>query len=137
MRKLLQLGTLASAMALPALAVAQAYPSKPIRTVLTVSGGVEVAVRALSDKMTVALGQAVVVDPQSAAGGAVGANMVAKAAPDGYTLVYGTTSALVLRPFLTKNTPYDTLKDFTPISMVGEAVACLVASAALPVNNLK
>ena len=57
--------------------------------------------------------------------------------PDGYTLAYATTSAMVLRPFLTKNTPYDTLKDFTPISMVGEAVACMVASASLPVNNLQ
>jgi tripartite-type tricarboxylate transporter receptor subunit TctC len=129
--------TVAACLAAPALASAQQWPAKPIRLVLTVAGGVEVAVRALTDKMTMALGQPVVVDPQSAAGGAVGANMVAKSAPDGYTLTYATTSAMVLRPFITKNTPYDTLKDFTPVSKVGEAVACLVASNSFPPNNLK
>jgi len=125
------------AMVFPAISWTQTYPVKPVRLVLTVSGGVENAVRALTDKMTIAIGQPIVIDPQSAAGGAVGANIVARATPDGYTLVYATTSALVLRPFLTKNTPYDTLRDFTPISMVGEAVACLVASMNTPFNSLQ
>jgi tripartite-type tricarboxylate transporter receptor subunit TctC len=137
MRKLLLAACVAALpAALTTSAQAQTYPSKPIRLVLTVAGGVENAVRVLTDKMGSGLGQPVVVDPQSAAGGAVGANMVARAAPDGYTITYATTSAMVLRPFLTKNTPYDTLKDFTPISMVGEAVACLVASSSLPVNTV-
>jgi tripartite-type tricarboxylate transporter receptor subunit TctC len=118
-------------------AIAQSYPAKPIRTVLTVGGGVEVAVRALSQKLSEALGQAVIVDPQSAAGGAVGASLVARAAPDGYTLAYATTSSMVMRPFLTRNTPYNTLRDFTPISEVGEAVACVVVNNALPVKSFK
>jgi tripartite-type tricarboxylate transporter receptor subunit TctC len=62
---------------------------------------------------------------------------VARAAPDGYTLAFATTSPMVLRPFLVKNTPYDTLRDFTPITQVGEAVASVVASPTLPVGSLK
>jgi tripartite-type tricarboxylate transporter receptor subunit TctC len=115
---------------------AQSYPNKPIRTLVTVAGGVEVAVRALSNKLSDAMGQPVIVETQSGAGGAVGATNVAHAAPDGYTLAYATTSAMTLRPFLTKNTPYDTLKDFTPITKVGEAVACVVVNNAFPVKNI-
>ena len=117
---------------LPLAASSQAWPTKPIRTIATVSGGVEVAIRVLSNKMSEGLGQPVVVEAQSAAGGAVGASAVARAAPDGYTIAYATSSALLLRPWLTKNTPYDTLKDFTPIAQVGEAVACLVVNNAIP-----
>ena len=118
-------------------AFSQTYPSKPIRTLVTVAGGVEAAVRVLSNKLAEALGQPVIVETQSGAGGAVGASNVAKAAPDGYTIAYATTSAMTLRPFLTKNTPYDTLKDFTPITQVGEAVACVVVNNSLPVKNIK
>jgi tripartite-type tricarboxylate transporter receptor subunit TctC len=87
--------------------------------------------------MSEALGQPVIVDPQSAAGGAVGASIVARAPADGYTIAYATSSALLLRPFITKNTPYDTLRDFTPIGQVGEAVAAMVVSNAIPANTMK
>jgi tripartite-type tricarboxylate transporter receptor subunit TctC len=127
---------LAAACAAPP-ALSQAYPTKPIRTIATVSGGVEVAIRVLSNKMAEALGQPIVVEAQSGAGGAVGATAVARSAPDGYTLAYATTSAMVMRPFLTRNTPYDTIKDFTPITQVGEAVACVVVNNSVPANNLK
>jgi len=118
-------------------ALSQAYPTKPIRTILTVAGGVEAAVRVLSNKVSETIGQPVIVETQSAAGGAVGASAVARSAPDGYTVAYATTSAMVMRPFLTKNTPYDTLKDFTPITQVGEAVACVVVNNSFPVKNIK
>jgi tripartite-type tricarboxylate transporter receptor subunit TctC len=117
-------------------ACAQSYPSKPIRTIVTVSGGVETAVRALSNKMAESLGQPVVVEAQSGAAGAQGAITVARAAPDGYTIAYATNSAMLIRPFLTKNTPYDTLRDFTPITQIGEAVANVLVSNSLPVNSL-
>jgi tripartite-type tricarboxylate transporter receptor subunit TctC len=136
MRKSLLAAGLAAMLA-PAQALPQTYPVKPIRTVMTAAGGVETACRALSQKLTELLGQPVIVDPQSAAGGAVGASAVARAAPDGYTLAFATTSPMVLRPFLVKNTPYDTLRDFTPITQVGEAVASVVASTTLPVSSLK
>jgi tripartite-type tricarboxylate transporter receptor subunit TctC len=116
---------------------AQTYPTKPIRTIVTVAGGVEAAVRVLSNKVSESIGQPVVVEAQSAAGGAVGASLVARSAPDGYTIAYATTSAMVMRPFLTKNTPYNTLKDFTPITQVGEAVACVVANDLIPAKTLK
>jgi tripartite-type tricarboxylate transporter receptor subunit TctC len=68
-----------------------------------------------------------VIEVQSGAGGSVGAEAVSRAAPDGYTILLATTSPLVLRPFLSKNVRYDTLKDFTPIVQLGDAVACLIA----------
>jgi tripartite-type tricarboxylate transporter receptor subunit TctC len=124
-------------MTVPLAARAQAYPAKPIRTIVTVSGGVETAVRALSNRMAESLGQPVIVEAQSGAAGAQGAITVARAAPDGYTLAYATNSAMLIRPFLTKNTPYDTLRDFTPITQIGEAVANVLVSNSLPVNNLQ
>jgi tripartite-type tricarboxylate transporter receptor subunit TctC len=115
-------------------AVAQ-YPVKPIRVVLTVSAAGDLTVRTLAEKMAPTLGQPIVVEIQSAAGGAQGATTVARAAPDGYTLLYGTIGAMVLRQFLVKDLPYDTVRDFTPIAKVGEAVAAIVASSAFPPNN--
>ncbi len=122
---------------LPLLAAAQPYPSKPIRVVLTVSAAGEVTVRALAEKMTPMLGQPFIVDVQSAAGGAQGATTVARAAPDGYTLLYGTNGAMVLRQFLVKDMPYDTLRDFVPIARVGEALAGIVVSSDIGVSSLK
>ena len=137
MKKSLVTSGLAAGLLLPLPALSQQYPVKPIRTIMTAAGGVETACRALSQKLSESLGQPGIVDPQSAAGGAVGASAVARAAPDGYTLAFATTSPMVLRPFLMKNTPYDTLRDFTPITQVGEAVASVVSSVSLPVNSLK
>jgi len=128
---------MAVAAAFSAPAFSQDYPVKPIRTILTVAGGVEAAVRSLSSRLSESLGQPVIVETQSAAGGAVGASAVARSAPDGYTIAYATTSAMVMRPFLTKNTPYNTLTDFTPISQVGEAVACVIVNNSLPVKSIK
>src|SRR3954468_23523846 len=84
----------------PLVGSAQQYPAKPIRVVLTVSAAGDITVRALAEKMTPMLGQPFIVDIQSAAGGAQGAATVAHAAPDGYTLLYGTIGAMVLRQFL-------------------------------------
>jgi tripartite-type tricarboxylate transporter receptor subunit TctC len=120
---------------LPLSALAQAWPAKPVRTIVTVSGGVEAAVRALSGKLSESLGQPVIVEAQSGAAGAQGASTVARAAPDGYTIAYATNSAMLIRPWLTKNTPYDTLRDFTPIIQIGEAVANVLVSNSLPVNS--
>lgn len=130
----------AASMALVSLctvAQAQTYPVKPIRTVMTIGGGIEAAVRALSTRMSEALGQPVILDVQSGAGGAVGADIVARSAPDGYTIVFGSTGAFLIRPFLTKNTPYNTLKDFTPITRLGDGVAVVLANNALPVKTMR
>src|ERR1035437_8348015 len=102
---------------------AQTYPAKPIRLVLTISGGGDLTARALGDKMGPALGAPILVEVQSAAGGALGADTVARAAPDGYTLLFASTSTMIMRPFLVNEMTYDTSRDFTPIAKDGEAIA--------------
>ena len=124
--------TLAAPLLAPHLSLAQTYPVKPIRTIVTVAGGVETAVRVLSNKVSESIGQPVVVEAQSAAGGAVGASQVARSTPDGYTIAYATTSAMVMRPFLTKNTPYNTLRDFTPITVLVRNLNCLLYTSPSP-----
>jgi tripartite-type tricarboxylate transporter receptor subunit TctC len=115
---------------------AQTWPSKPIRWVLTISGGGETNARVVMDKVSQALGQPIVVDAQSGAGGAVGATQVARSLPDGYTLLYGTNSAMTLRRFLVRDMPYDTLKDFVPIARIGEATSAIAATMSLPVSTI-
>ncbi|OGA96553.1 MAG: hypothetical protein A3G27_11975 [Betaproteobacteria bacterium RIFCSPLOWO2_12_FULL_66_14] len=125
-------------LAVPLAVVAQSYPVKPVRTIQTlgVGGGAEALSHIVGQRLTEALGQPVVVEPQGGAGGSIGMNMVARAAPDGYTLGLGAVSSLVLRRFLMKNVPYDTLKDFTPVAMVGETISSVVASPSLGANSL-
>jgi tripartite-type tricarboxylate transporter receptor subunit TctC len=118
-------------------AFAQPYPSKPIRNVLTVAGGGEANARIVADKVAQLLAVNILVESQAGAGGAVGATTVARAAPDGYTILYGTTSAMVLRRFVVADMPYDTLKDFAPIAQLGNATGAIVASNDVPANSLK
>jgi tripartite-type tricarboxylate transporter receptor subunit TctC len=124
--------------ALPSVALAQAYPSKPIRTLQTLGagGGADPLARLVAQRLSEVVGQPVVVETQGGAGGAIGMAMVARAAPDGYTIGLGSVSALVLRKFLAKNVPYDTLKDFSPIILVGETISCVVASPSLGVSTI-
>src|SRR3954467_9996962 len=118
-------------------AVAQNYPAKPIRMVMSVSGGAEVIMRIVGQKLTETFGQPVLIDIQSAAGGAVGAEIVAKSPPDGYTLMLATSSAITMRPYLARNTPYDPIRDFTPIIKVAEAVSCIAANPNAPFDSVK
>ena len=115
---------------------AQPYPAKPVRVVLTISGGGETNARVVMDRMSQVLGQPFVVDAQSGAGGAVGATAVARAAADGYTLLYGTNSAMSLRRYLVKDMPYDTLRDFVPVAKIGEATSAVAAGANSPFKTL-
>ena len=117
-------------------AQAQNWPVKPIRMVLTISGGGETNARVVMDRVSQALGVPIVVDAQSGAGGSVGATQVARAAPDGYTILYGTNSAMTLRRFLVKDMPYDTMKDFIPVARIGEATSAVAATMNLPVSTL-
>lgn len=124
------------ALAAAATVHAQTWPSKPIRMVLTISGGGETNARVVMDRVSQALGQPIVVDAQAGAGGAVGATQVARAAADGYTLLYGTNGAMTLRRFLIKDMPYDTLKDFVPLARIGEATSAIAATNGLPVSSI-
>ncbi len=105
---------------MPCLAAAQSYPAKPLRMIVTFAagGGADFAARAIAPKLSELLGQPVVVDNRPGANGALGADLVAKAAPDGYTLLLGAAGTLVVAPHLGANMPFDPMKDLTPASLV-------------------
>jgi tripartite-type tricarboxylate transporter receptor subunit TctC len=118
-------------------ALAQEYPTKAIRIVVPYSpgGGTDVLSRALGEKLSLALGQPVIIDNRPGANGAIGSEAVARSAPDGYTLVV-VTNTHVLNPFLQK-VPFDTLKDFTPITFVGISKMVLVSGLTQPFASIK
>jgi len=119
------------------LAMAQNYPNKPIRVIVPYSpgGGTDVLSRSLGEKLSVALGQPVVIDNRAGANGAIGSEAVARAAPDGYTLLV-VTNTHVMNPYLQK-VPFDTLNDFTPITFVGISKMVLVSGLNQPFSNIK
>ena len=98
-------------------AYAQNYPVKSVRFVVPFapSGGTDLIARTLAQNLTAALGQTFVVDNRGGAGGVIGADMVAKAPADGYTLLMGTPGPMTINPSLMAKLPYDTLRDFTPV----------------------
>jgi len=120
-------------------AVAQAFPTKPVKLVVPfpAGGSVDAVARALADKLTQMWGQSVVVDNRPGAGGNIGADYVAKSAPDGYTVVMGALSTHAVNPSLYPKMPYDAAKDFVPITLVAITPNVLVINPALPVNSVK
>jgi tripartite-type tricarboxylate transporter receptor subunit TctC len=119
-------------------ALAQAWPARPITMVVPFPPGpaLDLVARLVGAKLGGALGQTVVVENRVGANGTLGANAVARAAPDGYTLLATTASTHVTAVHLMKNLPYDVVKDFTPIIAAVEPVTCLAVSASLPVNSV-
>src|SRR5262245_53589456 len=138
-RRFLHLG--AAAAALPTLspfAWAQSYPSRPITLVVPVAagGGVDTAARILAEKLQAVLKQPVVVENRPGAGSVIGASFVAKANPDGYTLLLMEPAA-VLAKWVNKSVPYDVTSDFTPIALVATQPLVLFAQPALAANDVK
>jgi tripartite-type tricarboxylate transporter receptor subunit TctC len=120
-------------------AFAQTWPAaKPITLVVPFPPGasLDLVARLAGTKLSAALGQTVVVENRVGANGTIGSNAVARAAPDGYTLLVTTGSTHVTAVHLMKNLPYDPLKDFSPIIAAVEPVTCLAVNAALPVNSV-
>src|SRR5438105_4471203 len=119
-------------------AAAQNYPSRPIRLVVPfpAAGTTDILARAVAQKLTEALGQAVVVDNRPGAGGNIGSDLVAKSAPDGYTLLMGTVGTHAINPSLYSKMPYDPVKDFVPVVLVAGVPNVLVVNPALPVNSI-
>ena len=114
-------------------------PSKPVRLVVPAPAGdgSDVLARAIAQEMSAGLGQPVLIENRPGAGGSIASDMVAKAAPDGHTLILGNGSSHGVTPSLYPRLPYDTLKDFAPITLVATAPNVLVVSASLPVSNVR
>ena len=120
-------------------AYAQGYPNKSIRIVVPQSpgGGNDTIARMIGQKLAQALKQQVVADNRPGAGGIIAAELVAKAAPDGYTLLLGNMATLTIIPNIQKKVPYDPLKDFAPVSLIASAPHLLVVHPSLPVSTVK
>ncbi len=116
----------------------QAYPARPVRFICPyVAGGAgDIFTRTIAQKLTEALEHPFVVDNRPGANGGIGTDLVAKAAPDGHTLLMGNSGPLAVNPVLYKKVPYDPLKDFAPITQGTSYMYVLVVPAALPVTNL-
>ncbi len=120
-------------------AIADTYPSKPIRIVVAfpAGGGSDLMARTVGEKLSASLKQPVIVENRPGAGGTVGAAIVARAPADGYTILLGQTANLAVAPALMSNVGYDPVKDFAPITQLVRAPLVLVGSKSLPAENLK
>jgi len=129
----------AAAMTLAAaVSIAQSYPAKPVRLVVPFppGGPADSVARILAQKLTDALGQNVVVDNRAGATGTIGAGIVAKSPPDGYTLLLGTSNELAMSPGLFEKLPYEPTRDFTPLSNVINFPNILVVNPHLPARSV-
>lgn len=124
---------------LGAVAFAQSYPTKPIRMIVPfpAGGGSDTMGRILGQKLGERLGQQIVIENRPGAGGSIGADLAAKAPPDGYTILLGSTSELVQYPNVNPKIPYNPLRDFAPVAMVGTVPLVLIVHPSLPVKNVK
>ena len=131
-------GAVGIALLAPALRAQGAYPTKTIKIIAPVQpgGGVDLVARTIADRLGRALGQSIVVENLSGGGGVVGSLATARAAPDGYTLMVGYVGTHGTNPAVRK-LPYDAVRDFTPIAMVGGTPNVLVVSPSLPVASLR
>jgi len=119
--------------------VAQQYPNRRIRLVVPYppGGGTDLVARLVGQKLFESSGHGVVVENRAGAGGVLGTEVVAKSAPDGYTLVLGTQAAFAVNPSLIGKMPYDPLKDFSPVTLNGIAQSILVVHPSVPVKTVK
>src|SRR6185436_5520590 len=139
MRSLRQvlLGILVLALVLPE-ALAQ-YPNKPIRLIVPfpASGAADLAARVIAKPLSEELGQPIVIDNRGGADGAIAGDLLVKAAPDGYTLLFGTNTGMLAAPTLRKTPPYDPIADFTPISLIGRFGFFLFVHSSVPATNVQ
>lgn len=126
-------------LALAGPAIAQNYPVKPVRLIIpfAAGGGTDLVGRTIATGLTASWGQTFVVENRGGAGGVVGAELVAKSPPDGYTLVLGSPGPLTINPNLNQKMPYDTLRDFAPISLATLSPFILAVHPSLPVKNVR
>jgi len=124
--------------ALSTSAFAQTWPAKPIKWIVPFAPGgtTDILARTIGEKLTVALGQPVIIENKPGAGGGVGAEFTAKAPPDGYTIMGGTISTHAINASLYKSLPYDPVKDFVPITLIARVPNMLVVNPDIPAKNV-
>lgn len=129
--------TIAAAIPLTAPAQTAAYPNKPIRLIVAypAGGANDIVARIVGKKLGDVLGQGIIIDNRPGGGTALGATLAARAAPDGYTLFMGSLASHATSPFLIKDPGYDPVKDFVPISLLGQAPIVLVVNNDFPASN--
>ena len=123
----------------PAAFAQESYPSKPIRMIVPFAAGgpTDIVARVMGAKMAEHLGQPIVVENRTGAGGNIGAEVAAKAPADGYTLLMATVSTHAINPGLYRNIPYDPVRDFAPVGQVGVTPIVLAVNRAIPVHDVK
>jgi len=131
-------GWLCAALMLCVAPLVQAFPTKPVRIVIgfPAGGPLDLHARLLADRLQAVLGQPVLIDYKSGAGGTVGAQEVMKAAPDGHTLMLANTGVMVINPALYSRLPYATLRDFVPVARTAMQPLALLVNPSLPVRDL-
>jgi len=134
-----RLAALAAATLVSLGAAAQTYPAKPIRMIVGFApgGGTDVVARVISQKLSEWYGQQVIVENRAGATGTIGADVVAKSAPDGYTLIMGHVNSHAIAPSMFKKLPYDALRDFAPVAYVGYVPNVLVVHPSVPAKSMK
>jgi tripartite-type tricarboxylate transporter receptor subunit TctC len=118
---------------------AQTYPSKPIRLIVTFAagGGADFVGRAIAPRLSEYLGQPVVVENRAGANGALGADLAAKAAPDGYTLLVGAAGTIAVAAHLGAKLPFDPLKDLTPVTVLASSPFVVTLNSSVPASNIR
>ncbi len=138
MKKTLGLSILIAIGLQVSVAHAQSYPVKPIRWIVPLApgGGADLVARTVAAKLSIGLGQQVVVENRAGGGTIIGAQFVARAAPDGYTLLLSNATTHAINPVMAKNLPYDAIKDFAPVSLIANLPIILVVSPGMQVQNV-
>ena len=118
---------------------AQNYPSRPIRVIVpfAAGGAADTVGRAMGNRLGEILGQQLIIENRAGGMSAIGTDLVAKVSPDGYTLLLAVSPPHSVFPFFIKNLPFDNIKDFTPIALIGTLPQAIVVNPSLPVRNLK
>src|SRR6266700_5639792 len=138
MQKLMRVFTAVAALGLIAIPAAAQYPAKPIRIVVpfAAGGAADAMIRIVAQPLSETLGQPVLVENRPGAEASIGGEVVAKSAPDGYTILFGGSTTMLGVPILRKNPPYDVIADFAPITSVGKFAFFLVVHPSVPAKTL-
>jgi tripartite-type tricarboxylate transporter receptor subunit TctC len=133
------LAVLAAALGMAAAAHAQTYPTRPVRIVVPFApgGSSEIVARSVAQKLSESLGQQFIVENKPGGAGNIAMQEVARAEPDGYTLILGHIGTLAVNPFMFKSLPYDVNRDFVPVSLIAKVPSIFVVNSNVPVHDLK